>query len=74
MGRVNVAADALAWEETITAWVAGLTDWCNTSTDIQDPSACVDAITWGVPLAFKALVASDRIWVNQFCMSWGACA
>ena len=54
--------------------MAGLTDWCNTSTDIEDPAACVDAVTWGIPLAFNALnVGFGTDWVPGFCMDWGAC-
>ena len=72
LGRVNGAADALAWEETIIAWVNGLSqDWC-TGED-QDVELCQAALQWGIPLVFKALVASDRDWTFAFCMSWTSC-
>ena len=53
--------------------VVALTAWCRTTTEVTDVPACVEAVEWGVPLAFKTLVASDRNWVNQFCAGWGAC-
>ena len=90
-GRINGACDALAWEETITAWIAGkvlelvwvhsehisysgLTDWCQTSPDVNSSEECQSAVEWGVPLVFKSLVGADRGWVDGFCMVWGACA
>merc|ERR1712209_8207 len=69
--RVNAVADALAWEETITGWVSGLSDWCTTAA--EDVAECQAAIEWGIPLAFKALVEADRGWVSAFCQAWTAC-
>merc|ERR1719323_2058127 len=33
--------DDLDWEETITAWVAGLTEWCRSEPTIPDVEECV---------------------------------
>lgn len=72
LGRVNGAADALAWEETIIAWVSGLSqDWC--TGESQDVEQCQATVEWGIPLVFKALVASDRAWTYGFCVSWSSC-
>ena len=74
LGRVNGAADALAWEETIIAWVSGLSqDWCTGEGEGQDVEQCQAAVQWAVPLVFKALVAADRDWTFAFCVSWAAC-
>ena len=68
--QVNVDIDLGIIIVTVTE---GLTSWCQTSTEITDVPACIEAVEWGVPLAFRALVASDRIWVQQFCSGWGSC-
>ena len=73
LGRVNGAADALAWEETILAWVSGLSqDWC--TGEGHDVEQCQAAVEWGIPLVFKALVASDRAWTFAFCVAWTSCS
>ena len=69
LGRVNGAADSLAWEETILAWVSGLSeDWC------QGVEQCRAEVEWAIPLVFRALSASDRQWTYFFCQSWAACS
>ena len=71
LARVNGVADALAWEDTITAWVGVLSEYCATfSTHVPE---CQEAMAWGVPLAFRALVESDRGWTQAFCEAWTAC-
>lgn len=73
IGRVNGATDALAWEETITAWVGGLTmegGYCDAA---AQPDQCKDAVQFLIPLALPLLASQPRDWVDQFCFEWGAC-
>ena len=70
-GRVNGSTDALAWEETIVAWVSGLQDegFCGAQ---EDPEQCKEAVAFLIPLAFPVLVAQPRDWVDTFCTDiWG---
>eukprot|EP00091_Calanus_sinicus_P003295 TRINITY_DN1345_c0_g1_i3.p1 TRINITY_DN1345_c0_g1~~TRINITY_DN1345_c0_g1_i3.p1 ORF type:complete len:140 (-),score=53.36 TRINITY_DN1345_c0_g1_i3:99-494(-) len=69
--RVDGATDALAWEETITAWVSGLQEegFCGAQ---EDPEQCKEAVAFLIPLAFPVLVAQPRDWVDTFCVDiWG---
>eukprot|EP00091_Calanus_sinicus_P023708 TRINITY_DN8156_c0_g1_i1.p1 TRINITY_DN8156_c0_g1~~TRINITY_DN8156_c0_g1_i1.p1 ORF type:complete len:108 (-),score=31.39 TRINITY_DN8156_c0_g1_i1:96-419(-) len=70
--RINGVTDALAWQETIDAWIPGLqNEWfC----DYQpDPEQCSEAIAFLIPLALPILVDQPRDWVDNFCTEWGAC-
>merc|ERR1712243_350614 len=52
--RVNAATDALAWEDVITQWVAGLqNEFC---TSFEDPEQCQTGVAFVIPLALPLLV------------------
>ena len=70
--RINAVTDALAWDETITAWVDGLQNegFCGAQ---EDPEECKEAVAFLIPLALPILAGQDRLWVDGFCTQWGAC-
>ena len=72
VARANGATDALAWEETIVAWVYGLQNdgFCDAT---ANPKSCKEAVAWLIPLALPALVDYPRGWLVDFCTGWGAC-
>jgi len=69
--RVNSATDALAWEETITAWVTGLQNdgFCSS---FDAPDECKEGVAFVIPLALPILANAPRDWVDTFCGDvWG---
>merc|ERR1712142_103144 len=71
---VDISANYLASEQTITAWVTMLGIWCNISPNVTNVYGCMENTEWGIPLTFRTLAEADRSWVEDFCTSWGACS